>query len=104
VTYTALLSLAILRDDFKRLDRAGLLKFLRACQREDGRSVDVIIRFTSLLFVDFLDGFNSFSTVPQAADSDLRTMYCAFSISSMLDDWSGVDVEPALAFIASCRV
>lgn len=37
MTYTALLSLAILRDEFSRLDREGLLKFLRACQRDDGR-------------------------------------------------------------------
>lgn len=37
MTYTALLSLAILRDDFSRLDRKGLLQFLRACQRKDGR-------------------------------------------------------------------
>jgi geranylgeranyl transferase type-1 subunit beta len=37
MTYTALLSLAILRDDFSKLDREGLLQFLRACQREDGR-------------------------------------------------------------------
>ena len=37
MTYTALLSLAILRDDFSRLDREGLLQFLRACQRKDGR-------------------------------------------------------------------
>jgi hypothetical protein len=37
MTYTALLSLGILRDDFTKLDRAGLLSFLRACQREDGR-------------------------------------------------------------------
>jgi geranylgeranyl transferase type-1 subunit beta len=36
-TYTALLSLSILRDDFSRLDRPGLLKFLRASQKEDGR-------------------------------------------------------------------
>lgn len=37
MTYTALLSLAILRDDFTRLDRPGLLKYLKACQRADGR-------------------------------------------------------------------
>ena len=37
MTYTALLSLAILRDDFSRLDREELLHFLRACQRQDGR-------------------------------------------------------------------
>lgn len=37
MTYTALISLAILRDDFATLDRAGLLCFLSTCQREDGR-------------------------------------------------------------------
>ncbi|KAH7919069.1 terpenoid cyclases/Protein prenyltransferase [Leucogyrophana mollusca] len=81
VTYTALLSLAILRDDFARLDRPGLLKFLRACQKDDG----------------------SFSSEPLGGDSDLRMVYCAFAISSMLDDWSGMDVDRALEFIASCR-
>jgi len=81
MTYTGLLSLAILRDDFSRLDRQGLLRFLRACQREDG----------------------SFSTVPGSNESDLRTLYCAFAISSMLNDWSAVDVPRALAFVATCR-
>lgn len=82
-TYTALLSLSILRDDFSRLDRPGLIKFLRASQREDG----------------------SFSTEPgQGGDSDLRTTYCAFAVSSMLDDWSGMDVDRAIGFIAACRV
>lgn len=37
LTYTALLSLAILRDDFTQLDRLGIVRFLQACQREDGR-------------------------------------------------------------------
>ncbi|KAF5360902.1 hypothetical protein D9756_004953 [Leucocoprinus leucothites] len=81
MTYTALLALAILRDDFSKLDRSGLITFLRACQREDG----------------------SFMTTPKDGENDLRTLYCAFAISAMLDDWSGVDVERAKAFIASCR-
>ncbi|KAL0570569.1 geranylgeranyl transferase type-1 subunit beta [Marasmius crinis-equi] len=81
MTYTALLSLAILRDDFSALDRQGLVKFLKACQTEDG----------------------SFTTVPKSGDTDLRTLYCAFAISSMLNDWSGIDVERALSFVASCR-
>jgi geranylgeranyl transferase type-1 subunit beta len=68
MTYAALSSLAILRDDFSRLDRSGILKFLRACQRKDG----------------------SFSTEPgEGGESDLRVTYCAFAISSMLADWSG---------------
>ncbi|KAG6882126.1 hypothetical protein C0992_012665 [Termitomyces sp. T32_za158] len=39
MTYTALLSLAIFRDDFSQLDRKGLLAFIRTCQRDDGRQV-----------------------------------------------------------------
>ncbi|KIJ17857.1 hypothetical protein PAXINDRAFT_167801 [Paxillus involutus ATCC 200175] len=81
VTYTALLSLAILRDEFAQLDRPGIIKFLQACQNEDG----------------------SFSSEPYGGDADLRTTYCAFAISSMLDDWSGVRVENALSFIETCR-
>jgi len=37
MTYAALLSLAILQDPFTRLDRDGLLKYLKVSQREDGR-------------------------------------------------------------------
>lgn len=81
MTYTALLSLSILRDNFSRLDRKGLLKFLRSCQNVDG----------------------SFSSEPLGGDSDLRTTFCAFAISTMLDDWSGMDVASALQFICSCR-
>ena len=39
MTYTALLALAILRDDFSQLDRQGLIGLLRATQRADGRYV-----------------------------------------------------------------
>ncbi|KAH7885200.1 terpenoid cyclases protein prenyltransferase [Phlebopus sp. FC_14] len=81
VTYTALLSLAILRDNFSRLDEPGVIAFLKACQNEDG----------------------SFSSEPYGGDADLRTTYCAFAISSMLDDWSGVRIAHALEYIASCR-
>ncbi|KII91069.1 hypothetical protein PLICRDRAFT_52738 [Plicaturopsis crispa FD-325 SS-3] len=81
MTYTALLSLSILRDDFSSLDRPGLLRLLRECQEDDG----------------------SFSTVPHAGDSDLRTTYCAFVICSLLDDWSGINVDRAVAFIRRCR-
>ena len=43
MTYTALLSLAMLRDDFSRLDRSGLISFLKACQNEDGRYANPIV-------------------------------------------------------------
>ncbi|KAG8799652.1 hypothetical protein FRC17_007073, partial [Serendipita sp. 399] len=36
MTYAALLSLAILRDPFDRLDKPGILQYLRTSQREDG--------------------------------------------------------------------
>ncbi|KAJ8474160.1 hypothetical protein ONZ45_g16047 [Pleurotus djamor] len=81
MTYTAMLSLAILRDDFSKLNRQGIVRFLRSCQREDG----------------------SFATMPGSAESDLRNVYCAFAISNMLEDWSGIDVDRAKGFIASCR-
>jgi hypothetical protein len=37
MTYAAILSLAILRDDFSRLDKTGLQKFVARCQNPDGR-------------------------------------------------------------------
>lgn len=46
----------------------------------------------------------SFSEEPYGGGADLRTVYCAFAISKMLDDWSGVRVDQALNFIQSCRV
>lgn len=46
----------------------------------------------------------SFSSEPYGGDADVRTTYCAFAISGMLNDWSGVRIEPALRFIAACRV
>jgi prenyltransferase beta subunit len=49
MTYTALLSLAILRDDFSRLDRSGLINFIRACQKDDGRCMFCISSLSLLL-------------------------------------------------------
>ncbi|KAJ7046459.1 terpenoid cyclases/protein prenyltransferase alpha-alpha toroid [Mycena alexandri] len=82
MTYTALLSLSMLRDDFSRLNRQGLLRFVASCQNSNG----------------------SFSNTPNGGgDSDLRNLYSAFSICSLLGDWSSIDVESAIAFVASCR-
>jgi geranylgeranyl transferase type-1 subunit beta len=41
MTYTALLNLAILRDDFARLDKAGILSHLHTLQHIDGRYVAI---------------------------------------------------------------
>lgn len=35
-SYTALLLLGILGDDFRRLDRTGLLRFIARCQNRNG--------------------------------------------------------------------
>ncbi|KZT67125.1 terpenoid cyclases/Protein prenyltransferase [Daedalea quercina L-15889] len=80
MTYTALMSLAILRDDFAKLNRAGILTFIRLCQQDDG----------------------SFSALPNGGEADLRTTYCAFVICSLLGDWSGMDLERAVAYIRRC--
>lgn len=38
-SYTALLILGLLSDDYSSLDRAGLLRFVARCQCSDGSSV-----------------------------------------------------------------
>ena len=43
MTYTALLSLAILRDDFSKLDRSRLITLLYTYQQEDGRFISCMI-------------------------------------------------------------
>ncbi|KAH8114767.1 terpenoid cyclases/Protein prenyltransferase [Phellopilus nigrolimitatus] len=80
MTYTALLALAVLRDDFGALDRRGLVGLLRATQQADG----------------------SFTARPGQGEADLRMVYTAFVISAMLDDWRGVDVPRALGFVHRC--
>jgi geranylgeranyl transferase type-1 subunit beta len=98
VTYTALIALAILKDDFTRLDRRGLVTFLRSSQREDGRSV-----FASI-GVGEANRVKSFSSDPTGGDTDLRLTYCAFVVCTLLNDWSGINVEKALEFARRCRV
>lgn len=46
----------------------------------------------------------SFTALPNGGESDLRMTYCAFVISSLLDDWSGMDLDRALAYIHKCYV
>ncbi|KZT37366.1 terpenoid cyclases/Protein prenyltransferase [Sistotremastrum suecicum HHB10207 ss-3] len=81
MTYGALLSLAVLRDDYSQLDRSGIKRLLRSAQRPDG----------------------SFSGVPNEGESDVRMVYCAFAICTMLDDWSSIDIDKAITFVQHCR-
>ncbi|KAM0752206.1 terpenoid cyclases/Protein prenyltransferase [Meredithblackwellia eburnea MCA 4105] len=81
-SYTALLILGMLGDDFTRLDRAGLLRFLARCQGGDG----------------------SFLHFPGCEErGDPRSSFSAFAISSILNDWSGIDVRKGLDFVSSCK-
>ncbi|KAG9098501.1 hypothetical protein FS749_003674 [Ceratobasidium sp. UAMH 11750] len=81
MSYAAILTLAILRDDFSRLDKPGLQRFVAKCQNPDG----------------------SFSPTTSEQPGDLRILYTAFVICYLLDDWSAVDVPAALEFIRRCR-
>ncbi|CAE6445152.1 unnamed protein product [Rhizoctonia solani] len=81
MTYAAILTLAILRDDFSKLDKTALLQFVASRQNADG----------------------GFSPVPHDTVGDLRVVYTAFVICYLLDDWTGIDVPAALSFIDQCR-
>lgn len=82
MTYTALLCLALLRDDFSQLDRASLTSLLHALQQPDG----------------------SFAPTKDAThECDPRFTFCAFAICWIVNDWSGVDVETACGFLERCR-
>ncbi|GEM07421.1 geranylgeranyl transferase type-1 subunit beta [Rhodotorula toruloides] len=81
-TYTALLILGLLDDDFKRIDRQGLLRLIGACQTADG-------------------SFLQFPGCPEAGDP--RSTYSVFAVASVLNDWSTIDVDLALDFLNRCR-
>ncbi|KAM0787769.1 hypothetical protein ACM66B_003824 [Microbotryomycetes sp. NB124-2] len=81
-SYAALLILGMLDDDFVQLNKAGLLRFVGSCQMTDG----------------------SFKQYPDCAEpGDPRSTYSAFTIASILDDWSTVDAEKALTFLKACQ-
>ena len=81
MTYTALLCLALLRDDFTRLERASLKRLLTALQQPDG----------------------SFAPAVGQPECDPRFTFCAFAVCWMLDDWEAIDVEKAMRFLDSCK-
>ncbi|CAE6517485.1 unnamed protein product [Rhizoctonia solani] len=81
MTYAAILTLAILRDDFSKLDKSALLQFVASRQNADG----------------------SFSAAHHHIVGDLRVLYTAFVICYLLDDWTRIDVPGALSFINRCR-
>ncbi|EFN83962.1 geranylgeranyl transferase type-1 subunit beta [Harpegnathos saltator] len=77
MTYTGLVTLLILGDDLKRVDRDSIIEGLRACQNADG----------------------SFTAAVIGCESDMRFLYCACCVSEILNDWSGVDIPRATNYI-----
>ncbi|WVF66279.1 hypothetical protein IAT40_001019 [Kwoniella sp. CBS 6097] len=88
-TYTALLTLAILRAPLDKLNIPGLITFLRSCQAKDGS-------FSPVLGDDNVypnDGFQS----------DVRMVYCATVISHVIRDFSGMDIDATERFLSGCK-
>lgn len=81
MTYTALLSLTILRDDYVRLDKEAIKAHVRDLQQADG----------------------SFLSTPGYTEHDVRFSYCAFAISYLLNDWSFMDMEKAVQYMLQCQ-
>ena len=81
MTYTALLTLAILGDDLSRVDRQQTSKWLRSLQNEDG----------------------SFQAVQAGSETDVRFVFSAAAICFMLQDYTGVDIPKARDFLLSVQ-
>lgn len=44
----------------------------------------------------------SFSATRSGSESDMRFLYCACAISTLLGDWSAVDKDLAVGYIRAC--
>jgi geranylgeranyl transferase type-1 subunit beta len=80
-TYTALSMLSILGDDLSRVDKKAVIGALQHLQTSSG----------------------GFASTFSGGEADLRFLYCACAISSMLNDWSGFDVKLAEQFVLACQ-
>ena len=80
-TYSALVSLKILGDDFSRIRRKALFKYIKECQNEDG----------------------SFRATIDSYEADLRFLYSACVVCYLLDDFQAIDKKSAIEFIFNCQ-
>jgi len=106
-TYTALVILGLLDDDYARLRRHDLARFVGACQNPDGScalfcSTSSASKDPRLTTYASRNRFSQFPGCPEPGDP--RSTYSAFAVASMLDNWSSINVDLALAFLNSCRV
>ena len=77
MTYTALACLIILGDDLSRVPRTSVLAGVRALQLPNG----------------------SFKAALGGGENDMRFLYCAACVCSILNDWSGMDQELAVEYV-----
>jgi len=80
-TYSALALLKILGYDLANIDSKSLLLSMKKLQQPDG----------------------SFMPTHIGAEKDLRFVYCAAAICSMLDDWTGMNKLKAKEYIFNCQ-
>ncbi|KZV25139.1 geranylgeranyl transferase type-1 subunit beta-like [Dorcoceras hygrometricum] len=80
-TYCALAILKIVGYDLSLIDSGVLLKSMKNLQQPDG----------------------CFMPVHTGAEKDLRFVFCAAAICSMLKNWSGIDRGKAKEYILSCQ-
>ena len=81
MTYSAIVSLLILKDDLNRIKKSQIVQLLKKLQQEDG----------------------SFCPVIGSDEKDMRFVYCACAISYILDDFSGIDIVKTKNYILSCQ-
>lgn len=80
MTYAALAVLATCGDDFSRVNRKAIIRGIPK-QHADG----------------------SFSPVVVPSESDMRFLYTACAVSFMLDDFSAIDVDKAVAYVKASQ-
>ncbi|XP_047334490.1 geranylgeranyl transferase type-1 subunit beta-like [Impatiens glandulifera] len=80
-TYCAIAILKIIDYDLSSIDCQSIIRSMKNLQQPDG----------------------CFMPIHTGAEKDLRFVYCAASICSMLEDWSGMDIEKAKNYIVDCQ-
>ncbi|ORX52707.1 putative geranylgeranyl transferase beta subunit, partial [Hesseltinella vesiculosa] len=80
-TYTALLSLGLLGDDYSRVDRDAIVRTIGYLQQQDG----------------------SIAPTMGSMERDVRFIFCAAAISVLLNDWRGLDIEKTVQYIRSLQ-
>ncbi|VFQ88399.1 unnamed protein product [Cuscuta campestris] len=80
-TYCALAILRTVGYDLSLIDSTPILKSMRSLQQPDG----------------------SFMPIHIGAERDLRFVYCAAAICSILENWDGMDREKAKEYISNCQ-